>query len=522
MKLPRANHLSPEELAGQLVMPAIHLGFMNRESPQARNVLQMVRKYQVGGFILSGGHPADVRYWTDILQRESKFPLFFAAELEQGLGFTFSYGTKFPHLLCFGAAGDTELVREYAEVVAKEARAVGINLIFAPPLNLACESENSFIITDAFHHSAEVVAQMSTIFIKQVQKYGIACAGKYLPIDNTSQSTSNLQQFFIQSQDTDLDPFSEAVKNNVKCLISANLKKPDSGKFSSGEHDSLKKIVRKGWNFGGVLFIDVHSLKINFQNHQSIDQLKSYFEAGIDLVLKPKNFFSTYELILKLIKENEPFRNNAELAVERIFRLKKWLHKHKPAQVHPNRIYKIIEHPNHIGLSIKIAEKGITLFQKSENYPINLEKYKDAYHLIYSDINGLPQIPNYFHNQLSTFFNNIHLFVNPDFPSIKDISSRKSSVVILSIYFVGKSSGQSNAGLNLVNQSIGEFYKKKIPVMAFLFGHPFHIKKLRFIEKTEAVFLTYSDVEASQQAAFKALTGSIDIQGKLPVRLATS
>jgi len=519
MKLPRAHHLSSEELAGQLIIPALSPGFMNRESPEARKIFQLVRKYALGGFILSGGHPADVRFWSDSLQRESKYPLFFAAKLGRGPGFNFNHGTTFPHLLCFGAAGDPELVKEYAAVVAKEARAIGLNLIIGPPLNLAYESKDKFVITDAFHHSTEVVKEMGTIFITEVQKYGIACTGKYLRIGSINQNVPNLQQVLVPSQDTDLAAFSEAAKYDVKGLLVRYLKKSERIKTSSDEQIFLKKKLRGEWKFEGVLFLEAKTLESNFRKRKAKNQLKSCFKAGIDLILDPPNIATTYELLLNMLNEDENFRKNVEQAVERNFRLKRWLHKHKPVQIHPNRIYKIIEHPNHTRLSIKVAEKGITLIRKSERYPLSIEKYNNAFHVGFSDFNDLPRMLNYFQQRLTTLFKVVHLFVNPDLPSIKDISSTERNLAIISLCFPATVISQSRVDFGTINKSILGFYKKKIPIILFIFGNPFIIKRLRFIEKTEAVFLTYSDVEASQRAAFKALIGSIDIRGKLPIKI---
>jgi len=52
-----------------------------------------------------------------------------------------------------------------------------------------------------------------------------------------------------------------------------------------------------------------------------------------------------------------------------------------------------------------------------------------------------------------------------------------------------------------------------------VFGNPYQITNLKENYSADAIFLTYSDVKMSQEAAFKALCGLIDIEGKLPVKL---
>ena len=81
MKLPRAHHLPIDLLVGQTIMPALNIQFLNRDAHEVRRILQYVRKFHIGGFILFGGHPTDVHYWIQRLQNESELPLLFAADL---------------------------------------------------------------------------------------------------------------------------------------------------------------------------------------------------------------------------------------------------------------------------------------------------------------------------------------------------------------------------------------------------------------------------------------------------------
>ncbi|NIW78210.1 MAG: hypothetical protein GWN16_01570, partial [Calditrichae bacterium] len=82
--------------------------FKNCHSPEARRAIHALQKFHVGGFIFFNGHPADIRFWSNWLQRESRYPLLLGADLERGLHSVFSQGTILPHPLAFGAADDEQ------------------------------------------------------------------------------------------------------------------------------------------------------------------------------------------------------------------------------------------------------------------------------------------------------------------------------------------------------------------------------------------------------------------------------
>ena len=524
MKLPRAHHLPVNELAGQILMPAIHLSYMNKNSKAAQKLIQMVKECQITGLCLLSGHPADVRFWTAYLQKESKYPLLFAANFERGLGNVFTPGTLFPHSLCFGAAGSKKLVADFAEVVTKEVRSVGMNIVFAPMLDLAENPQNPIVNIRCWHADPKVVSEYGQLFIETIQKYGIACVAKHFPGHGSTEIDSHvelpvLKKKFVQIEEEDLVPFRKACEARVQGIMAGHVKLEGFEHPATMESGLIQNFLRDEWRYDGVVFTDALDMGAITNHFRSREQVFYPVEAGTDILLMPEKLSLSFELLQKEIQSNENFRGKVEKAVDRVFRLKKWLHRQQPAQDHPYRIYKIVEHPNHINLANKVAESGITLLHRSRRFPLNLSKIQSAYHIIFTDTDFTDQPLKYFCSELKRFFKSVGILNNPKIKDIRALQIQRNSVIVISLQFRTIAKNQQKLDWKLVNQAIKSLHKFGCPLIIYLFGNPYQINNLIPDHQADALFLTYSDVEVAQRAAFKALVGAIKIKGKLPVRL---
>jgi len=109
------RRMSLEEKIGQMIMPWAHIEFMNANSPDYSLLRDEMRKYHVGGFgvtVFTDGasllksEPLEASALTNALQKDSRYPLLFAADFERGLSMRLNGATSFPAAMAFGAAGD--------------------------------------------------------------------------------------------------------------------------------------------------------------------------------------------------------------------------------------------------------------------------------------------------------------------------------------------------------------------------------------------------------------------------------
>jgi beta-glucosidase-like glycosyl hydrolase len=140
----------------------------------------------IGGFILFGGEKKEIKYAIKALQKKAQIPLFIGSDLEQGLGQHIDGGTLFPPALAFARAINREkrkdllLLRKAVHIIAGEARAVGINIVFSPVLDVNTNPENPIICTRAFGDDPERVAWFGREFIKAMEIHPVIHTENYL------------------------------------------------------------------------------------------------------------------------------------------------------------------------------------------------------------------------------------------------------------------------------------------------------------------------------------------------------
>ena len=524
MKLPRAHHLEPDVLAGQLLMPAFTVNRLNRESPEMRRALRWVEKYNLGGFILFGGHPSQIHFTVRYLNDHSRIPLLFAADFERGLATVTERGTLFPHALAFGAADSVELVRQAAEAIAREIRAVGVNVVFAPVLDLADNPADTIINIRAFHASPEGVTRLPMPFIQALQAYGLACVGKHFPGHGAAALDSHidlpvLNRRLEELAERELIPFKEAVQQGVKGLMVGHLALPDSPRPVPFRADVVEALIRNQWGFQGVLFTDALEMGAMARHFTPGRQAITAVQAGCDVLLMPEQLPLVHRILSETIARDPQFRRQVEKAVERIFRLKKWLHRYQPAQSHPLRIFKVVEQPTHVGLSRRVAEQAVTAVHRGPDFPLDLPAVRSVVHVLFTETPPPDHPLKHLQEQLEGFFDAVHTVVNPETEQVNDLPRTPADLVILSLYVRTYAANLQR----LPTRTIARAYQKLIgngrPCVVLFFGNPYRVNEIDLKPPPAAFFLLYSYVAASQQAAFKAVCSFIDVKGRLPISL---
>lgn len=526
MKLPRAHNMTIDELAGQMVMPSVNLHFFNRSSPDAHRLVRFVRKYKPGGIILFGGHPSDVHYWVRKLQDISTYPLLVAADLERGVGGLFRSGTMFPHALAWGAADDFSLVEEGAGIIATEARVLGINTIFAPVLDLVTEPDNPIINIRGFHADPGKVAKYGVHFIRTIQRNGIACVGKHFPGHGRTRTDSHLKLpelpvTFHELMSEDLAPFQQAMETGVQGIMTAHIRLADSPYPVTFRRDLLQDYLRRQAGFRGVTFSDALNMQAIDKQYSVIQQIRLGIEAGLDMFLMPEKFPLFFSSLCHAIKQEKHRRIQIEQSVDRILNLKKWIHRKNPSPVSHGRIYKITEHPDHVGVSQKLAEKAVTCIHRSADFPLNLPAIKNCLHLIHTDFPITSPPLRTFRQLLSHHFDEITTLINPAKKKLTGEEITGYDLSLISLYSRTFGGHCSRFRWKEINEYFRVLIEKGKPPVILMFGSPFHISRLAGSDRARAVFLLYSYVDSSQVAAFKALTSFAPVQGHLPVRLRT-
>lgn len=134
-----------------------------------------------------------------------------------------------PPMRIFGEAENSESrVRALASLLARELRAVGIDLDFAPVLDVDTNPANPVIGDRSFSRDPQVVAALGAAFIEEMQRSGVAACGKHFPGHGDTDLDSHLALPRVSRSRERLDaveltPFRAAVRSGVAAVMTAHV-----------------------------------------------------------------------------------------------------------------------------------------------------------------------------------------------------------------------------------------------------------------------------------------------------------
>jgi beta-glucosidase len=250
----------------------------------------------VGGFIIFGGSAESVRKLTADLLRRAGRPLLLAADLERGAGQQISGLTEFPPPMALASLGDPAVVRWAASVTAQEARAVGINWIFAPVADLDVLPENPIVQTRAFGDDPNEVATCVRQWIEGCQSAGALACAKHYPGHGRTTVDSHIALPVVEApaaalRSADLLPFNVAIESGVASIMTAHVAYPalDDSNLPATLSKRVLGELRTKSRFDGLVVTDALIMDGALSGRRESDAAVQAVLAGADLLLYPND-----------------------------------------------------------------------------------------------------------------------------------------------------------------------------------------------------------------------------------------
>lgn len=275
----------------------------------------------IGGFIIFGGVFKAVKNGLSRLQREAETPLFVCSDLEQGLGQQVRGGTLFPPAMAIARAiitgrnRDVVLLRRAVRIMAREALAAGINVMFAPVLDVSSNPDNPIVCTRSFSESPRTVAWFGAEFVRGLQREGVLACAKHFPGHGDTRSDSHRELPVIGSdlkrlQKVELYPFARAVRAGVRMTMAGHLKVPavDRRNPASCSDRALQGLLRKKMGFRGLVITDAMNMGAVSGGKRNAEPLACFaaFRAGADILLHPSDPVNVIGYVTRRGKELLP------------------------------------------------------------------------------------------------------------------------------------------------------------------------------------------------------------------------
>ena len=534
--------LTLRQKIGQLIMPWVLGDFAPEGSPSHDRMLEYIEDQGIGGVIMSVGSPTEVAAKLNDFQAHSNIPLMVAADLETGAGFrmrgavqmpgTIELGgaTDFPSLMAVGATADPQLAYEMGRITAREARAVGIHIPFAPVLDVNNNPDNPIINVRSFGENPEEVAGLGAAFVRGVQENGAIATGKHFPGHGDTETDSHLGLPSIphsraRMDSVELFPFRHAIEAGMGAVMTAHISVPslDGGVGDPSTLSSavLTDLLRGEMEFDGLLFTDAMDMSAISRGYGPEEASVRAIEAGADVILMPPSVERAVEGIAGAVESGRIDASRIDASVRRILETKKQMGLDRDRVVQIDQIGQVVGIPAHTQVAAEIAERSITLLHNGGNLlPLLGTRSARVMSVSFRRTSDV-LAGRYFNARLRQTYPRLTtagLDVDSG-PALYESllrQARQQALVILSTYVTAFSQSGSLALPEEVVDFAGQLTEIGVPHIVVSFGNPYLITELPDVR---AYMLAWSGSEVSQTAAAQALFGEIEISGRVPTRI---
>ncbi len=378
------NTLTLEQKIGQTMI----IGFDGTTADP--DLLRMVREYHIGGVILFARNvqsPAQVAGLVNDLQeaaRQSGHPgLFIAIDQEGGIvaRLTEDKGfTEFPSAMAITATGDPQNAYRMAAAMAAEMRAVGVNVDFAPDLDVNNNPDNPIIGIRSFSADPQEAAQYGVAFLQGLQENGVLAFGKHFPGHGDTSVDSHIDLPLVPHDRARLDeielvPFRAAIAADVAGIMTAHVTfpaiDPTPGLPATLSRPALTGLLREELGYDGLIVTD--SLEMGALAANGYPPEKGAvlaLAAGADLLLFNRDHAmhrQAFANLLQAVKEGEISENQLDDSVRRILQAKQTYQILNPAPLPLAGVTEDVQTATNLALSRALALSSITILRDPQH-----------------------------------------------------------------------------------------------------------------------------------------------------------
>lgn len=307
--------LSLREKIGQMLMFDFRKWQNSDETKQSNyyvmseEVRAMIRKHKLGNVILFAENFENVEQITRLNAEfqasvENGIPMLIGVDQEGGRVVRMSHGCSLPGNMALAASGSVDNAYTAGYITGKELAAVGINVDFAPSVDINNNPNNPVINVRSFSSDQNITAKYGTAMAKGLQAAGVAATAKHFPGHGNTNVDSHtglpaIYSTYDELMDFEVVPFADAIQNGCMMIMSGHIQFPNIEKaFVVSKQDKkemtlpatlskvfLTDILRDKLGFGGVLITDSMQMQAISSHIGSEEANILAINAGVDILL---------------------------------------------------------------------------------------------------------------------------------------------------------------------------------------------------------------------------------------------
>ncbi|HEX2926619.1 MAG TPA: beta-N-acetylhexosaminidase [Ruminiclostridium sp.] len=325
--------MSLDEKLGQMVI--VGLDGYKTDS----HAVQMIKNRHVGGFILFKNNIQNSNQMLDLLNSLKKenqvnqVPLFLSVDEEGGrISRLPDEFLKFPTNQTIGQMNNSSLSYTVGSIIGEELKSFGMNMDFAPVLDINSNPQNPVIGDRSFGSEPVIVTKLGVQTMKGLQSQNIISVIKHFPGHGDTSVDSHVGLPIVNNglqrlRSFELKPFAAAVENGAEVVMVAHILLPkiDPKNPASFSKTIISDILRRDMNYDGVVITDDFTMGAIIKNYNIGQAAVKSILAGSDIVLVCHGFDKQEEVIAALKNAAQTGKltmNRIDQSVYRILKLK--------------------------------------------------------------------------------------------------------------------------------------------------------------------------------------------------------
>lgn len=511
-----------DQKVGQLFMVrAFSRGYTSEE----KKISDYITQYHIGGICFFQGSPLEQVNLINTYQQKAKIPLFMGIDGEWGLGMRFPTQTiSYPKQLMLGAIQDNKLIYEMGVEVARQCKKAGININFAPSVDINNNPSNPVIYDRSFGESAQNVTAKGYMYMKAMEDEGIMACIKHFPGHGDTEVDSHddlpiLLHSRERLESTEFFPFRRLTAYGASALMVGHLNIPALddrvNRPTTLSKNVIKNILRQEMGYNGLIFTDAMDMKGITKYYPNGIAEAEAFLAGNDVILLPKDLIKAIEAIKQYISEGKISEKRLDESVLRILRAKYKLGLTNTPIHSQENLTKYLMRNQAVAVKEKLTEAAMTLVSDNDDIiPI-----KNTNDLRLATLSFNKSIKTPFQTRVSDYVQAKHYQLMSHQLKVQYVQLLQTLSQFDRVVVAIHTSGKQNEYNKEVSPELIGFLKelnKKSNIIVVLFGSPYLLKR---IEELDNILLCFDNNRMTQDIAAQSLFGVNAISGKLPISI---
>ena len=514
--------LTPDQRIAQLFMVA---AYSNKGNAHMREIKKLVDDYGIGGLIFFQGGPVRQAILSNYYQSLVKVPLLLSMDAEWGLGMRLDSTIKFPRQMTLGAIQNDSLIYEMGVEIARQCKRMGMQINFAPVLDVNNNPLNPVIGNRSFGENKYNVTRKAIMYMKGMQDNHVLASGKHFPGHGDTDSDSHKTLPTIKSSRERLDtlelyPFKKLISEGLGSIMVAHLSIPSLDTTPNQPSTLTKKIVtgllKDTLGFNGLIFTDALNMKGVSKFYKPGEVSARALIAGNDVLLFPEDVPQGMSEIKDAIERGEISQEEIDKRCMKILLVKQWVGLNRYSKIKIPNLCEELNTPKADLLNRRLTEASITLLQnKNKCIPLQqLDSLKIAsLSLGYKEL-------NVFQKTLSNYAPIKHYGIDKDakrnvFDTVLT-ALKKYNLVLVQLNNTNNKPDK-DFGLTPEVVTMLKAILKQNRVILTLPANPYILGKIDSLEGAEAIIMSYEDTDYSASYSAQLIFGGIGAKGKLPI-----